>query len=115
MAFAVVAEAGCFEDGGEACVVWELVFDFYEVGDWKVVLFEESLLAEAVLGGVEDAWAGAERGVLFGFFGGGDWDVFEFKRDNIDLFCEGLDGVEIVVVSDGFLAGDLAGGGVLVR
>lgn len=63
-----------------------------------------------MLRGVQGLGAGTERSDSFGSQRSIDRDVFEFEGNDVDLFGEGLDGVEVVVVTDDFPVGDLPGG-----
>jgi len=115
--FAVVTEVGGFEDGRTVQVrdgagEFGGSRDGAEGREREAGVSEKYLLADTVLGGVEDFAFRADRGVPGGGFGGGRWDVFEFEGNNADGGSEAAHGVEVVIGGDDFEVGDLAGGSV---
>ena len=84
-----------------------------EGGERKAVFREAGLLAQAVLGDVQDSPLG-RTGACCGGGGGGGGDVFEFEGDDVDVGGEVADGVQIVVRGVDLDVGDLAGGGVFI-
>jgi hypothetical protein len=76
---------------------------------------QESLLANALLRGVQDRAAGPDGGAYFCGGGRGCRNIFELECYDADLSGEGADLVEIVVGRGDLDVGDLAGGCVRIR
>ena len=109
LAFAVVAEAAGFEDGGEAdfadgCVERDEVVDGGEGCDLEAAVEEEVFLEEAVLRGGDGARVGEEREAVKDM----RVDVLALDGEEVDGFCELGDGVRVVEV-DGEDGCDLLG------
>ena len=120
LALPVVAEAGGFEDGGEAEVTRGGVevgvgFHFAEGRGGEAIVAEESFLPQPLLSGVENVAGGPDNGVASGDFGGDGRDVLDLEGDDADALGEVGEALLIEVIPDRFDISDLARWRVGVR
>ena len=114
LAFAIVAEAAGFQDGGEAELfhggVEFLRFrDGNKFGGGDAEFLEELLFVEAILRGFEGGGRGIDGDALGEKFGGVDGNVFEFVGDQFEAGGEFFERGEVVKIG-GDTLGDAADG-----
>src|SRR5216683_2212283 len=114
LAFAVIAQARCFEDGGKAerfCggVEFAGIRNGGKFGGGNAEFAEEILLGEAVLRGFESGGRRIDGNVLSKKLGGFHGDVFEFVGDQLEAVGKFFE-CELVGVIGGDALGDAAYG-----